>query len=71
MLLVRELASYAQHGGLTLADVFTERCEEGGLQLGRAPSTPAVDLAAETGMTLVGFPRGKTMNVYAGPERIR
>jgi FdhD protein len=35
-----------------------------------APSTLAVDLAAEVGMTLVGFLRGQTMNVYTNPERI-
>nr|WP_203966600.1 formate dehydrogenase accessory sulfurtransferase FdhD [Actinocatenispora thailandica] len=35
-----------------------------------APSTLAVDLAAEVGMTLVGFLRGNRMNVYTGPDRV-
>jgi FdhD protein len=35
-----------------------------------APSTLAVDLADEVGLTLVGFLRGETMNVYAGAARV-
>jgi FdhD protein len=35
-----------------------------------APSTLAMDLAVESGLTLVGFLRGETLNVYAGANRI-
>jgi FdhD protein len=35
-----------------------------------APSTLAADLADEVGVTLVGFLRGTTMNVYTRPDRV-
>lgn len=36
-----------------------------------APSSLAAELAEEQGVTLVGFLRGESMNVYTRPERVR
>jgi len=36
-----------------------------------APSSLAVEFALESGQTLVGFLRGRTMNIYSHPERIK
>jgi FdhD protein len=36
-----------------------------------APSTLAIDLARDRGMTLCGFTRRSRTNVYAGPERVQ
>ena len=36
-----------------------------------APSSLAADLADESGLTLVGFLRGSSMNVYTHDQRVK
>jgi FdhD protein len=36
-----------------------------------APTSLAIELAADRGMTLAGFARGQSVNVYTGEERVR
>ncbi|MGN8027945.1 formate dehydrogenase accessory sulfurtransferase FdhD [Microbacterium sp. 22242] len=36
-----------------------------------APSSLAAELAEESGLTLIGFVRGRSMNIYAHPRRVR
>ncbi len=36
-----------------------------------APSSLAIELAEHAGLTLVGFARGDSMNIYTHPERVR
>lgn len=36
-----------------------------------APSSLAVDLASQSGLTLVAFLRGESMNVYTRPDRVK
>jgi FdhD protein len=35
-----------------------------------APSSLAVELAAASGLTLIGFLRGQSMNIYTRDERV-
>jgi FdhD protein len=36
-----------------------------------SPSALAVELAEEVGLTLAGFSRGDSVNIYSGSDRIR
>ncbi|WP_094604799.1 Sulfur carrier protein FdhD [Sporomusa silvacetica DSM 10669] len=36
-----------------------------------APTTLALDMAEELGVTVIGFARGERLNVYSHPERVR
>ncbi len=50
-----------------------QKAHAGGIQIVAAisaPSSLAVEFARESGQTLAGFVRGRSMNLYAGTERI-
>ena len=53
-----EMMQKAQAGGIPVVAAIS------------APSSLAVEFARESGQTLVGFLRGRSMNVYAGAERV-
>jgi FdhD protein len=36
-----------------------------------APISSGIECAEDTGITLIGFARGKRMNIYTHPERIK
>lgn len=53
-----EIVQKALHGGIGIVASVS------------APSSLAIELAGAMGMTLVGFVRGDTFNIYTNPERI-
>ncbi|KAB1655638.1 formate dehydrogenase accessory sulfurtransferase FdhD [Pseudoclavibacter chungangensis] len=53
---------------------LVQKCHMAGIPIMSAVSAPsslAVDLAREVGLTLAGFSRGRSVNVYAGALRVR
>lgn len=58
---------FSRTGCLHAAGPFDERGVLPDLQ---APSSLACELAEESGMTLVGFLRGDSMNIYSGERRV-
>lgn len=56
-----------------LSSEIVSKCARSGISVlvsRSAPTSLAVSIASQTGLTLVGFVRGRRMNVYAGRQRI-
>lgn len=53
---------------------ITQKCAAAGVPIlaaVSAPSSLAIDLADRFGLTLIGFLRGESFNIYAGAQRVR
>ena len=73
----RRVRSRVERGGAVVSAVSAFELTQKAVMAGvpalaavSAPSSLAAEMAEETGMTLVGFLRGRSMNIYAGASRV-